>query len=121
MLNNENNENLFDSSYSPKNCFRYFSQEELFINPEPNYLLEEGNHEFKSEMNKIILPNFPSKEIKINHTLTQDSVSSIDFEQIDAIVNLNQNKVREMYFNSQFDEIIQYLNNNFPEVKLLNI
>jgi len=118
MLNNENNENIFDSSYSPKNCFRYFSQEEPFASPDPNYILEEGNLKFTSEMNDVILPDLDLKEIKINQNSSHESVSAIDFEHLDAIVNINQNKIKELYFKSQFDEIITYLNNSFPQVKI---
>jgi hypothetical protein len=117
MLNNENNENIFDSSYSTKNCFRYFSQEEPFTSPEPNYLMEEGSQKFTSEVNDVILPDLAIKEIKINQNSNIESVSPIDFEHLDAIVNFNQNKVKELYFKSQFDEIITYLNNSFPQVK----
>ena len=115
MLNNESNEYIFESSYSPTKCFKYFSQDEM-TNFEHSHALDEDSIEVKSQKKES---DCPVKDLNVAgiESPILETASGIDFEQIDLMVNFNQIKVKEMYFKSQFEEIIKYLNLSYPDVR----
>lgn len=120
MLNNDSNENIFDSTYSPTKCFKYFSQDD-FSKDEQSHLLDiDYEIDLKSQINYNNLSECVGKDFYDieNGSDILEKKSGIDFEQIDLMVNLNQNKVKEMYFQSLFEEIIKYLNLSFPNVSM---
>lgn len=119
MLNNENDEYLFDSTYSPKKCFKYFSQEDL-SDPDQSYHMDNyQNVTAKNEINLNLIQNVTLNKNGSDQTQIKESISQIDFDHIDAIVNYNQAKIKELYFNSQFEEMLKYLNLSYPEVSRL--
>lgn len=67
------------------------------------------------DKNILSIPSYQNSQEQLN--LNYTSMHQDKEEAIDSIITVTQGIIKELYYTSNFDELIKYINGTFPNVK----